>query len=80
MSKKKRVLVKTQLVVAVARHDSRNNNNNNRPTSQSRPRNRGAEWRRPLCEALLNEYVGTVSRLVAAPVAAKDAAMQGGVA
>ena len=41
---------------------------------------RGAEWRSPLCEALLNEYVGTVSRLVAAPVAAKDAAMQGGVA
>ena len=78
MSKKKRVLVKTQLVVAVARHDSRNNNNNNnvRPTSQSRLRNRGAEWRRPLCEALLNQYVGTVSRLVAA----KDAAMQGGVA
>ena len=81
MSKKKRVLVNTQLVVAVARHDSRNNNNNNaRPTSQSCLRNRGAEWRSPLCEALLNEYVGTVSRLVAAPVAAKDAAMQGGVA
>ncbi len=80
MSKKKRVLVNTQLVVAVARHDSRNNNNNARPTSQSCLRNRGAEWRSPLCEALLNEYVGTVSRLVAAPVAAKDAAMQGGVA
>ena len=77
MSKKKRVLVNTQLVVAVARHDSRNNNNNNaRPTSQSCLRNRGAEWRNPLCEALLNKYVGTVSRLVEA----KDAAMQGGVA
>ena len=78
MSKKKRVLVNTQLVVAVARHDSRNNNNNNnaRPTSHSCLRTRGTEWRRPLCEALLNEYVGTLSRLAAA----KDAAMQGGVA
>ena len=77
MSKMKTVLVKTQLVVSVARHDSRNNNNNNvRPTSHSCLRTRGTEWRRPLCEVLLNEYVGTLSRLAAA----KDAAMQGGVA